>query len=229
VYLCERNGVLAKSYTDTCLGSLYAQKYEEARRLCNFVIQPAQEFFYQLQQNWFLAYFPTAQTLPVSCRNGTKSEMHFRMAVTKFHLSPGCTLESTLYRIVSDLSVTIPTDYLHLEMDWDPTQFFPFPAHEVIPELDKLKKLNISHLSLTDLRHNMNLARLPNYVFHHVHFAINALTISLFVFMTLLCFHRCHLYRREKSTRRQERNRQAEEALIEKVRYLSSRPNSPIP
>jgi len=228
VYLCERNGVLAKSYTDTCLGSLYGQRYEEARRLCSFIIKPAQEFFYQLQQNWFLAYFPSPQTLPVSCRNGSKSEKHFSSAVTKFHLSPGCTLDSPLYKLVSDLSLSIPTDYLHLDMEWDPTQFFPYPAHEVIPELNKLKKLNISHLSLTDLRHNMNMSRMPNYVFHHIHFAINALTISLFIFMTLLCVYRCHLSRQERRRLRQEQAQLEESALIEKVRYLVSRPGTPI-
>jgi hypothetical protein len=229
VYLCERNGVLARSYTDTCLGSLYGQRYEEARRLCSFIIRPSQEFFYQLQQNWFLAYFPSPQTLPISCRNGTKTEKHFGSAVTKFHLSPGCTLDSPMYKLVSDLSLSIPTDYLHLEMEWDPTQFFPYPAHEVIPELNKLKHLNISHMSLTDLRHNMNLSRMPNFLFHHIHFAANALTISLFLFMTLLCAYRCHLSRQERRKLRQEQAQFEEAALIEKVRYLGSRPGTPPP
>ena len=198
IYLCERNGVLAKSYTDTCLGSLYSQQYEEARKLCSFIIQPSQEFFYQLQQNWFLAYFPEKQVLPLSCRNGTKSEMHFKASVTKFHLSPGCTLESSRYRLVSDLSLSIPADYIHLDMDWDPVQFFPHPASEVIPELDKLRKLNISRLSLADLRQSLTVSRLPFSSFHSVHFSFHILTISIFTFMVLLCLFRCRASQLDK-------------------------------
>jgi len=203
IYLCERNGVLAKSYTDTCLGSLYSQQYEMARKLCSFIVQPAQEFFYQLQQNWFLAYFPTKQILPISCRNGTRNEMHFKASVTKFHLSPGCTLESNQYKLVSDLSITIPADYIHLEMDWDPMQFFPHPPSEVIPELDKLKKLNVTRMSLTDLRHSLTVTKLPYNFFHNIHFGFNIITVSLFVFMVLICLYRCranHLERIQAKT-----------------------------
>jgi len=198
IYLCERNGVLAKSYTDTCLGSLYAQQYEEARKLCSFIVQPTQEFFYQLQQNWFLAFFPTKQVLPLSCRNGTKKEMHFKASVTKFHLSPGCTLESSRYRLVSDLSLSIPTDYIHLEMDWDPTQFFPHPSSDVIPELNKLKHLNVTRMSLTDLRQSLTVTKLPFSFFHSVHFGFNIITISIFSFMVLICLYRCRVNQLER-------------------------------
>lgn len=198
IYLCERNGVLAKSYTDTCLGSLYSQNYEIARKLCSFIVQPAQEFFYQLQQNWFLAFFPTKQILPLSCRNGTKQEMHFKASVTKFHLSPGCTLESSQYKLVSDLSLSIPTDYIHLEMDWDPLQFFPHPPSEVIPELNKLKHLNVTRMSLTDLRHSLTVSKLPFNFFHNIHFGFNIITISIFIFMVLICLYRCRANQLER-------------------------------
>jgi len=87
VFLCERNGLLHKYPENTCLGSLYQQKYEEARDLCSFHLEPAREYVRQLKDNWYLIYSEVAITAPLKCANSSYSEIHIRAGASKFHLS----------------------------------------------------------------------------------------------------------------------------------------------
>jgi hypothetical protein len=119
-YLCARNGLLNKYPEDTCLGSLYHQKFELAHQLCDFRVEPAKEFIYQLLNNWFMIYEPAPLTIPVTCINGSHSELHVRKGISKFHLTAGCTADFPRYKLLSDISILIPQDYIQLEMDWDP-------------------------------------------------------------------------------------------------------------
>ncbi len=70
LHLCERNGLLNKYPEDTCLGSLYHQKFDIAHQLCNFRVEPAREFIYQLLNNWFMVFEPSPLTVPVVCATG---------------------------------------------------------------------------------------------------------------------------------------------------------------
>ncbi len=58
VYLCERHGVLKRELNCTCLGSLYVQDFKGATCLCEMDIVPQVETVLQLQDNWYLIYYP---------------------------------------------------------------------------------------------------------------------------------------------------------------------------
>ncbi len=54
IYLC----LLNQYPEDTRIGSLYHQKFDPAHQLCDFRVEPAKEFIYQLLNNWFMIYKP---------------------------------------------------------------------------------------------------------------------------------------------------------------------------
>ena len=194
LHLCERNGLLNKYPEDTCLGSLYHQKFDIAHQLCNFRVEPAREFIYQLLNNWFMVFEPSPLTVPVVCTNGTHSELHIRRGISKFHLTAGCTADFPRYRLLSDISILIPQDYIQLEMDWDPVSFLPGVREFLIPEIRKLGRMGATSTSLATLQ-SMVASRLDDVsgMFHWIHFGFNGLTIFLMVILVLILGYRCFL------------------------------------
>jgi hypothetical protein len=71
IYLCERHGVLNLDLNTTCLDSLYTQDFNAVIRLCKLEIQKTREMFYELLNNWYLAYSLSVLTVSISCYNGT--------------------------------------------------------------------------------------------------------------------------------------------------------------
>lgn len=198
LYLCERNGLLNKYPEDTCLGSLYHQKFEIAHQLCDFRVEPAKEFIYQLLNNWFMVYEPTPITVPIVCTNGSHAELHVRKGISKFHLTAGCTADFPRYRLLSDISILIPQDYIQLEMDWDPVSFMPGVREYLLPEIQKLGRLGATTTSLATLQ-SMVASRLEDIsgTFHWVHFGFNGITISLVLGLVCLIGYRAFvLYQR---------------------------------
>lgn len=205
-YLCQRNGLLNKYPEDSCLGSLYHQKFEIAHQLCDFKVEPAKEFIYQLLNNWFMIYEPTPITVPVVCTNGSHSELHVRRGISKFHLTAGCTADFPRYKLLSDISILIPQDYIQLEMDWDPVNFLPGVREFLIPEIDKLNRMGATMTSLSTLQ-SMVASRLEdlNPLFHWVHFGFNSLTVFLFIFVLLIISYRCWIVYRSRLVQQQAR------------------------
>jgi hypothetical protein len=191
-YLCERNGLLNKYPEDTCLGSLYHQKFDLAHQLCDFRVEPAKEFIYQLLNNWFMIYEPSPLTIPVTCVNGSHSELHVRKGISKFHLTAGCTADFPRYKLLSDISILIPQDYIQLEMDWDPAGFMPGVREYLIPEIQKLGRLGATMTSLATLQ-SMVASRLEdtNSLFHYIHFGFNSVTIGIIVGVIVIVSYRC--------------------------------------
>ena len=137
-FLCNRNGMLFKYPEDTCLGSLYQQKYELAMELCTLHLEKSREFVRQLKDNWYLIFSESALTIPLVCTNNTFRELHVKAGASKFHLSAGCTADLPRHRLISDLSVLIPQDYIQFEMEWDPQTFLPELRDYVVPEFHRL-------------------------------------------------------------------------------------------
>ena len=179
IYLCERNGLLNKYPEDTCLGSLYHQKFDLAHQLCDFRVEPAKEFIYQLLNNWFMIYEPSPLTVPVICTNGSHSELHVRKGISKFHLTAGCTADFPRYKLLSDISILIPQDYIQLEMDWDPAGFLPGVREYLIPEIQKLGRMGATMTSLATLQ-SMVASRMEDStsLLHYIHFGFNSVTIG---------------------------------------------------
>jgi len=192
IYLCERNGLLNKYPEDTCLGSLYHQKFDLAHQLCDFRVEPAKEFIYQLLNNWFMIYEPSPLTVPVVCTNGSHSELHVRKGISKFHLTAGCTADFPRYKLLSDISILIPQDYIQLEMDWDPAGFLPGVREYLIPEIQKLGRMGATMTSLATLQ-SMVASRMEDSssMFHLIHFGFNSVTIGIIVGILFILAYRC--------------------------------------
>jgi len=177
-FLCERNGLLHKYPEDTCLGSLYHQKFDISHQLCDFRVEPAREFIHQLLHNWFMVYEPLPLTVPITCSNGSHSELHVRKGISKFHLTAGCTAEFPRYKLLSDISVLIPQDFIQLQMDWDPVNFLPGVREKLLPEIQKLGRMGATMTSLSTLQ-SMVASRIEDTssMFHNIHFGFNSITI----------------------------------------------------
>jgi len=206
-FLCARNGLLNKYPEDTCLGSLYHQKFELAHQLCDFKVEPAREFLYQLLNNWFMVYEPAPLTVPLTCTNGSHSELHVRKGISKFHLTAGCSADFPRYKLLSDISILIPQDYIQLEMDWDPITFLPGVREFLIPEIQKLGRMGATMTSLSTLQ-SMVASRLEDSssTFHWIHFGFNSLTVGIMLGLGGLIAYRCFTViqaRRAQATARQ--------------------------
>lgn len=212
VYFCEQNGLLYKYPEDTCLGALYHQRYEDAKTLCSFHLEPAREFVRQLKDNWFLVFSENPQTIPMLCANKSYAELHIRAGASKFHLSAGCTADLPRHRLVSDMSVLIPTDYVQFEMEWDPLTFLPDLRDYVLPEFHRLQRYGQSRVALSALQTAMaQYQDSPAYWWHNVHFSGNAITVCLLSALLVMGLFRC--YSSRKRQLREARGRMVEDAV----------------
>jgi len=206
-YLCERNGLLYKYPEDTCLGALYHQRYEEAKSICTFHLEPAREYIRQLKDNWYLIYVLEPITIPLSCLNDTFSELHLKAGSSKFQLPAGCIADLPRHRMSSDLSILIPKDYVQFEMDWNPQTFLPDIRDYVIPEFEKLRRYGQSRVSLGQLQSVLATMREnPAAWYHDLHFSGNALALACSAIAMFLGVYKCaQMTRRRRQERRAKR------------------------
>ena len=118
IYLCEKLGALNKVMTDTCLGALYKQEFDQARILCPMKIVSSGEILYRLNNNKHLAYSPIRQTLKVTCRGGVIAEhqIFLKVGITEFTLQPSCRTELMAHYIFADNSITSDAGLQHLTL-----------------------------------------------------------------------------------------------------------------
>ena len=211
MHLCERNGVLQKHPEDSCLGALYHQKFDLAKKICSFHVEPAREFIHQLMDNWFLIHLMEPTTVPVLCPNNTHTEWHLKPGVTRQHLGAGCSADFPRHRLLSDVSILVPQDYVQFDMEWDPVSFLPGVRDFILPEFKKLERLGATNVALSTLQSLVtnNLDNPPFY--HNIHFAFNTIAVITSLSLMALGLHRCQLLRRER--RRLRRERRIQEAV----------------
>ncbi|NBR25620.1 MAG: hypothetical protein EBU08_17940, partial [Micrococcales bacterium] len=211
LYLCERNGVLQKHPEDSCLGALYHQKFDLAKKICSFRVEPAREFIHQLMDNWFLIHLLEPTTVPVLCSNSTHLEWHLKPGVTRQHLGAGCIADFPRHRLLSDVSILVPQDYIQFDMDWDPVTFLPEIREFVLPEFKRLERLGATNVALSTLQSLVthNLDNPPFY--HNIHFVFNTVAIMTSMALLALGLHRCRLLQAER--RRLRRERRLQEAV----------------
>jgi len=186
IYLCERNGVMNKFPEDTCLGALYHQKFDLAKSICQFHVEPAREFIYQLLNNWFLIYVMAPVTVPVTCQDKNHFEWHLKAGITRQHLPAGCTADLPRNLLLSDLSILVPQDYVQFDMEWDPVSFLPDFQSMVLPEFRKISDgVGPSAVSLATLQSIVASRLMVPRFFHPLHFTFNAIT---FIIVALLAF-----------------------------------------
>jgi hypothetical protein len=201
LYLCERTGVLHKYPEDNCLGSLYHQKFDLAKRICPFLMEPAREFIMQLMDNWFLIYMMEPTTVPILCSNSTPSEWHVKAGITRQHLSAGCVADFPRHRLLSDVSVIVPQDYVQFEMDWDPVSFMPELRDLVIPEFQKLERLGTTSVDLSTLQSLATAQLITPPFLHKIHFGFNTIAAITATALGTLAAYRCYLVRAERRRR----------------------------
>lgn len=206
LYMCERNGVLQKHPEDSCLGALYHQKFDLAKRICNFNMEPAREFIHQLMDNWFLIHLMEPTTVPVLCSNNTHLEWHLKPGVTRQHLGAGCVADFPRHRLLSDVSILVPQDYVQFDMEWDPVSFMPEVRELILPEFKRLERLGATNVALSTLQSLVTHSMANPPFYHNIHFAFNTIAIVTSMALFALGCHRCQLIQRERRRLRRERH-----------------------
>jgi len=200
IFMCDRFGVLSRSFNNTCLGSLFVQDFKTARATCKFEVAPVTEKVFQLRKNWFAAYLPSPATIPIKCRNGTVTEKHLGRGSQQFHLSPGCEAYFSYHQVFSDLSIKMPAEILHFEWSWDPLNMLNMLPTEVSPELERLQKFGIHRPQLTDLQYlsAQNSNSSWSTWSHMVHYVGNGVLALLIIGLVGWITWRCYRWRRSK-------------------------------
>jgi hypothetical protein len=202
IYLCERHGVLNQHLNSTCLGSLYTQDFEAVKRLCPLEVHKAGEIVHQLAGNWFLAYSPAAQTVPITCRNGTSSEQYLAKGINKFNISPGCKAHLQKHLVMSDLSLKLDSDILHFEWHWSDVSLHDLQEDNLLPQLQLMIDSGIHTPTYSDLQQlKMDIKRSPGWWAHLVHFTGNLVLFLMFFSLLGFVCYRLYLYRRELQNR----------------------------
>jgi hypothetical protein len=60
-------------------------------------------------------YLPAPLTVPIRCRNGTTTEKHLSKGHQEVFISPGCKAKFNQHKIMTDTSITFPTEVIHFE------------------------------------------------------------------------------------------------------------------
>ncbi len=220
IFMCDRFGVLSRSFNHTCLGSLFIQDFQTARTACKFEIAPVTEKVFQLRKNWFAAFLPQPATIPIKCRNGTVTEKHLGKGSQQFHLSPGCEAIFSKHQVFSDLSIKMPAEIVHFEWSWDPLTMVNMLPQEVSPELQRLQTFGLHRPQLTDLQFlsAQNSQNTWSTWSHIVHYVGNATLALLIIGLVIWIGIRFYRWRRSK--------RNPGEIITEQTRYnRASDPN----
>jgi hypothetical protein len=225
VYKCESHGVLRKTFTDTCLGSMYQQNITAVKKLCTLKVHNAEEIVRQLLNNWFAVFSPKQITIPVECRNGTSRELMIPKGITKFHLSEGCTAQFANHMVTSDYSIREPADFIEYEWKWDPIQLQTdgLNPSTLLPHMELLAKHGIHYPTLEDLQElKLQETHGPGWWAHFVHFVGNAtLVIALIIGLTVLGFRfKRHLLQKRQHTEEQLQEQENLQMLQAPVEHL---------
>jgi hypothetical protein len=172
-YSCEKSGVLKKKFSDTCMGSLYHQQLDVAKKICTLRVHPAEEIVRQLKNNWFAVFLPKQLTVPILCRNGTSKELMMPNGVSSFHLSEGCTASFNDHLVTADFSVQTPSDFVHYEWKWDSFDLLSDGLDQIrlMPQLKALADNGIHYPTLDAIQElYIQQSYSPGWWAHFIHF-----------------------------------------------------------
>jgi len=159
VYVCDRHGVLRKNIKSNCLGALFEQDIEEARKLCDMEIVPRTEAVLQLEGNWFLIYSPVMFTGHVLCENGSSSEVYIKREVRKVHVDPGCSLDLKDHQLNSEFSLYLDSNVRYIDWEREDLSLFGLNEGDVKETLDE-SGLKNGGIFLTDvIKHQRSKSR----------------------------------------------------------------------
>ena len=146
-YLCNQFGVLYRNFSNTCMGALYDQKFDTAKILCEFTIEPVTDRVYSLRKNQFVIHLSNPITVPITCQGDktgkTSTEKHLGRGPQTFTLPSGCTAQFQDHVVYSDMTIKMPSETLHFEWKWQALDMFSTPATEVGPELARLETFGV--------------------------------------------------------------------------------------
>ena len=152
LHLCERLGVLSARTDRSCLGALYNQDFERATSLCHMDVVDSAEQVLQLENNRYLVYATHSFTAPLSCRNMTANELHFKTGVNRIQISPSCSLSLQDHVIFSDSALLMGNQIKKISWNPEELEMMPEEMVEAAASIDDAAADGHDTPSLTNLR-----------------------------------------------------------------------------
>ena len=185
-HLCERMGILSNVLETSCLGSMYAQKFQQSMSSCIMDVVPLSETVLQLEDNWFLIYATTSFTGYVTCRNSSSSEHHLKMGVNKLPLSPSCSLRLQNHVIFADSSLQTSSQFKEFQWNLDDVTFSAEEVSEAEEVLSQVAEEGANRPTLAEVRaHSAQNKRSPKWLYF---FILVGIICFIFLAVGVVCF-----------------------------------------
>ena len=117
LHVCERLGIMKTEMATSCLGALYAQRFQDALARCPMNVVPLSEQVIQLSDNWFVIFAVEPLTAPIRCRNDSTNDVHLHAGINRLHLSPSCYAVLQEHAIFADSALS---DNSIKSFEWKP-------------------------------------------------------------------------------------------------------------
>ena len=188
-YVCEKHGILRRQLASTCLGALYAQKWDQAMTLCSMEVGYNQEAVLHLTGSKYLVYSPVDITVVKDCAPSAaedKAKQDFaKIGITEINVPAGCTAELNDHKIIADSSIQIDTDIQHFEWNFNglSSRITPDDIKQALHDVSHNFQFN--HLTLSDLIQNINDKKSNSWVSA---LAITGTAVAIVAFLGFLFF-----------------------------------------
>ena len=185
-HLCERMGVLSNVLETSCLGSMYAQKFQHSMSTCIMDVVPLTETVLQLEDNWFLVYAVRSFTGYVTCRNHSSSEHHLKMGVNKIPLSPSCSLRLQNHVIFADSALKTSSHIKEFQWNLDDVTFSQDEVADAEEVLAQVAEEGANRPTLAEVRaHSAQNKRNPRWLYF---FLLVGLICVIVLGIWIFCF-----------------------------------------
>jgi hypothetical protein len=153
-YLCKHRGVMRRELNSTCLGSLYVQEFPGATHLCEMKIVEQSETVLQLQDNWYLAYSPSAFMSYIICLT-SNSEVFIKTGPNRIFISPSCRMHLKAHVLISDFLLCLDSVIKHYKWDLDKIAFSSEERTVSSRWLEILGTENVGRTTLNSIRQDL--------------------------------------------------------------------------
>jgi hypothetical protein len=115
IYVCRGLNLERRDMSNTCLGMLYAGKYDQnsLEQSCHIFMSPVKEFAKQISRDSFVLFSSVKTKLTTKCKNGTDSS-EMIVGVRLVRTGAGCHSYTADYIFHHQEEISLESDFIHL-------------------------------------------------------------------------------------------------------------------
>ena len=114
IHICDKQRVIKKSTSDSCIYSLYLSDHEQAELLCRASVEKKdQDLAIAIGPNRFAYYSLHPSTYFFRCQNGSTSQSMQLTGITEIQVPVGCVAETAQFVLHSQIDILLETHPKH--------------------------------------------------------------------------------------------------------------------